>query len=291
MKDMITAGTGNSRWLKSSIPDGTTWEQALELFRNGSFPIDFNGVNPDGITQEGTPLNSVTLLADQVAVNIGLPDTATPSEAIQALHDSKTRKAQMIALNVAVGDWTSTSTGYSYTITSSDITAYSLVLLNPDDSIANVADLSYTVAAGQVTLTTTLTPTGTLTGHLAILDDDTSGMSGLLKARSRLKITSILTATVASDTSITTLGGVRFSDFDLILFRWTTGAGSSLWTRDTRVAIVEPSGSFGASELSFVDSQNVQRWCGVQYVDATHATLTKSSNAAGTLYGYGLRLA
>lgn len=64
MQDMIPKGTGNSRYLKSSIPESTTWQQFLTMLRNGTFPIDLNGINPSGITQEGTPLNKSTLFSD-----------------------------------------------------------------------------------------------------------------------------------------------------------------------------------------------------------------------------------
>lgn len=70
MQDMIPKGNGNSRYLKSSIPESTTWQQVLTMLRNGTFPIDLNGINPDGVTQQGTPLNKESLLTDATSASI-----------------------------------------------------------------------------------------------------------------------------------------------------------------------------------------------------------------------------
>lgn len=70
MQDMIIAGTGNSRYLKSSIDADITLSELVSMLRAGTFPFDFNGINPDGITQQGTPLNTATLLSDDTAEKI-----------------------------------------------------------------------------------------------------------------------------------------------------------------------------------------------------------------------------
>ena len=70
MQDMIIAGTGNSRYLKSSIDADITLSELVSMLRAGTFPFDFNGINPAGITQEGTPLNTATLLSDDTAEKI-----------------------------------------------------------------------------------------------------------------------------------------------------------------------------------------------------------------------------
>ena len=88
MKDFISRGTGNSRFLKSSIDQDTTFEQLVEMLRSGTFPIDFNGVNAAGVDQRGTPINKATLLTDDTADAIGLPsdDSArTVDKALMAL--------------------------------------------------------------------------------------------------------------------------------------------------------------------------------------------------------------
>lgn len=90
MKDFIAAGTGNSRYLKSSISDDTTWAQALEMLRNGTFPIDLNGINPAGVTQQGTPLNKANLLSDESAALFGLDSNAVINDVWELLSTSGT---------------------------------------------------------------------------------------------------------------------------------------------------------------------------------------------------------
>lgn len=87
MKDTIIAGTGNSQYLKSSIPADATWEDVLDMLRNGTFPIDLNGINLAGFTQLGTVLNKQTLLPDAVATAVGLDpsDDPVPADALAAL--------------------------------------------------------------------------------------------------------------------------------------------------------------------------------------------------------------
>lgn len=86
MQDFIPKGNGNSRSMKSSIPDGTTWEQALEMLRNGTFPIDIGAVNEVGVLQKGNPLNKSTLLKDETAALFnGLPENPVPDEVFQIL--------------------------------------------------------------------------------------------------------------------------------------------------------------------------------------------------------------
>ena len=85
MQDFVPLGTGNSRSLKSSISAETTWEQALEMLRNGTFPIDIGAVNDAGVSQKGTPLNMASLLALSVATKYGKGAEAVPSEIFDIL--------------------------------------------------------------------------------------------------------------------------------------------------------------------------------------------------------------
>lgn len=85
MKDTILAGTGNSRYLKTSLSDTTTWAQALEMLRAGTFPIDLAGINMSGIVQLGTALTSDTLLKSAVITALNLDENATPSDAWEAV--------------------------------------------------------------------------------------------------------------------------------------------------------------------------------------------------------------
>lgn len=82
MKDMITNGTGNSRYLKTSLASGTTWESALAMLREGTFPIDLNGLNNGGITQLGSAYSKANVLPDDVCALLGLNSTtAEPKDA------------------------------------------------------------------------------------------------------------------------------------------------------------------------------------------------------------------
>lgn len=82
MKDMITNGTGNSRYLKTSLASGTTWESALAMLREGTFPIDLNGLNNGGITQLGSAYSKANVLPDDVCALLGLDSTtAEPKDA------------------------------------------------------------------------------------------------------------------------------------------------------------------------------------------------------------------
>lgn len=96
MKDFIAAGTGNSRYLKTSLPDGTTWQEALAMLRNGTFPIDLNGINAEGVTQIGTPLNKANLLSDESAALFGLDSDAVIDDVWELLSTSNTLSTIMV---------------------------------------------------------------------------------------------------------------------------------------------------------------------------------------------------
>lgn len=85
MIDSVLKGTGNSRFLKSAVPAGTSWTDALAMLQAGTFPIDLNGINTEGFQQVGTPLNKANLLKDATAAQIGLPPSTTPDGMFQAL--------------------------------------------------------------------------------------------------------------------------------------------------------------------------------------------------------------
>lgn len=85
MIDSVLKGIGNSRFLKSAVPAGTSWADALAMLQAGTFPIDFNGINNEGFQQVGTPLNKANLLKDATAAQIGLPPSTTPDGMFQAL--------------------------------------------------------------------------------------------------------------------------------------------------------------------------------------------------------------
>lgn len=90
MKDFVSKGEGKSRFLKSVsnfltlYPDYETFVNALIT---GTLPVDFNGVNPVGVTEMGTPLNKATLLTDATATALELAgDDPTVDDALNALN-------------------------------------------------------------------------------------------------------------------------------------------------------------------------------------------------------------
>lgn len=85
MIDSVIAGTGNSRYLRTSISASTTWEEALTMLRAGTFPIDLAGINLAGFTTLGTALNSDSLLKSAIISALGLQADATPSDAWEAV--------------------------------------------------------------------------------------------------------------------------------------------------------------------------------------------------------------
>lgn len=97
MKDLVPLGNGNSRFLKSSISSDITFTQMVEMLRNGTFPIDFNGINPSGIAQDGTPINKSTMLTDET------------EEAIWGNAQDRTVDDALSAVNYQIGDTLTTA--------------------------------------------------------------------------------------------------------------------------------------------------------------------------------------
>lgn len=88
MQDGITMGTGNSRYLKSVsgfLALYPTYEAFAQALVAGTLPVDLNGKNPDGWSQQGTALNKANLLTDATAALLELPSEATPNDALAAL--------------------------------------------------------------------------------------------------------------------------------------------------------------------------------------------------------------
>lgn len=81
MRDMVIKGTGNSRFLKSVenfLDLFPTYEAFATAFASGVLPVDFNGINPDGVTQMGTPFAKSEILTDETASLYGMDETAVP---------------------------------------------------------------------------------------------------------------------------------------------------------------------------------------------------------------------
>lgn len=106
MRDTIIKGTGNSRYLKSSLEGITTWEQFRAALLAGTLPIDLNGVNEEGMQQLGSPLNKATLLKDNTAGLYGLTAEALPDDVLQALANNQAiiRSGYVDGGAVAAGD-------------------------------------------------------------------------------------------------------------------------------------------------------------------------------------------
>lgn len=88
MKDTVIKGTGNSRYLKSVANFKSlypTYDAFVEALVAGTLPIDFNGVNPDGMTQLGTPLSMSSLLKHTTAALFELGEEAVPDDVLHAL--------------------------------------------------------------------------------------------------------------------------------------------------------------------------------------------------------------
>lgn len=85
MKNMQIAGTGNSRFMKSAIPETATWEEFRDMLRAGTFAFDFNGVNEAGIAEKGTPYDVDNVLSDSTAELLGGGPNMVPNQAFLAL--------------------------------------------------------------------------------------------------------------------------------------------------------------------------------------------------------------
>ncbi len=95
MKDLTIKGTGNSRFLKSVEnfkAQYPTYDDFAAALVAGTLPVDFNGLNPDGVAQMATPLNKATLLTDETAHSLGLTsEDPTVNEALAELAKSRYR--------------------------------------------------------------------------------------------------------------------------------------------------------------------------------------------------------
>lgn len=89
MQDLEIKGTGNSRFLKSSVPATTTWEDFLTMLRAGNLPIDLTGLNSAGIiTQNPSAYNKANVLPDDVCSALGIdPQTSEPKDAFLSILD------------------------------------------------------------------------------------------------------------------------------------------------------------------------------------------------------------
>nr|WP_297280275.1 phage tail protein [uncultured Butyricicoccus sp.] len=81
MKDMVPKGTGNSRFLRSSIAADITHEELVALLRSGKFPVDFAGLNSAGIQVQGSAYNKANVLPDNLCSILGISTDSEPKDA------------------------------------------------------------------------------------------------------------------------------------------------------------------------------------------------------------------
>ena len=86
MKDMVPKGTGNSRFLRSSIPENITHEELVALLRAGTFPVDFAGLNIEGIATQGSAYSKANVLPDDVCTALGIATSSEPKDAFLSIN-------------------------------------------------------------------------------------------------------------------------------------------------------------------------------------------------------------
>lgn len=97
MKDLVPKGTGNSRFLRSSIPSNITHEELVALLRAGTFPVDFAGLNSAGVAVVGSAYNKANVLPDDVCTRLGLSTTdSEPKDAFLAAATAGWREYERI---------------------------------------------------------------------------------------------------------------------------------------------------------------------------------------------------
>lgn len=88
MTDGSIKNIGNSRYLKS-VPNFLslypTYEDFAAALVQGNLPIDLNGINASGWSQQGTPLNKANLLSDATAALFGYGSTATINNVLNSI--------------------------------------------------------------------------------------------------------------------------------------------------------------------------------------------------------------
>ena len=110
MKDTIIKETGNSRFLRSALPAGTSWEDALAMFIAGTFPIDLAGINKEGIETLGMALNKENLLNDDTETAIwGDAADRKPTEALMKIFKTLSAGVSEKA-KIVTGTYTGTQT-------------------------------------------------------------------------------------------------------------------------------------------------------------------------------------
>ena len=152
MIDSVIAGTGDSRYLRTSLPASTTWEDALAMLRAGTFPIDLAGINLDGFVTLGTALNSDSLLKSAIITALDLDADATPSDAWEAVLALIGEKADADAVVTGLSYDGATKT-LSATINGTSVTVATFNFTTPQEAADAAPVQSVAGKTGDVTLT------------------------------------------------------------------------------------------------------------------------------------------
>lgn len=106
MTDLVPKGTGNSRLLRSSIPADITHEELVALLRAGTFPVDFAGLNADGVAVVGSAYNKANVLPDDVCTDLGIDTSAEPKDAFSALKELSNKNKDDLFNRFVLGTYT-----------------------------------------------------------------------------------------------------------------------------------------------------------------------------------------
>lgn len=84
----------------------------------------------------------------------------------------------------------------------------------------------------------------------------------------------------------------KLTDYTFIVIIWRRLlSGNTWWVVDQAILPIDATtGNFGNVQLSYVDSNNVQRWAAVQFQTNTSVVLTASSNASGAINAFGIKI-
>lgn len=106
MKDMVPKGTGNSRFLRSSIAADITHEELVALLRSGKFPVDFAGLNSAGIQVQGSAYNKANVLPDNLCSILGIATNSEPKDAFNALQSKLNAVNARFVIGTYIGNGT-----------------------------------------------------------------------------------------------------------------------------------------------------------------------------------------
>lgn len=202
MKDLQTKGTGNSRFLKTSLAEGITWEQALAMLRAGTFPVDFNGFNQEGIETLGTLMKKSNILTDELATALGL------TQDDPTILDVFTKLKELVATAQSSADSAKTTANAALPKSGGTMTGNLVLKGDPTSNLMaatkQYVDNSGTPAELRVTTNAGVTVTASLSGKTVSATADSSGLA-------ILKIPGFGTWTVSA-----TINGVSISiDYEI----------------------------------------------------------------------------